>query len=246
LVGRDRRERRGRAYCGFAKRDILWEISFFVFWHLISASIVADRLTATPGEVTRLLIEFRNGRESASRLVSLVYDELRRIARSYMRKERREHTLTPTALVHEAYLKLIEQRAMNWQNRAHFFAVASRLMRRILIDYAREHRSGKRGGRIRRVSLDDAPPVFLADRCEELIALDEALSTLETSLPRQSRIVELRYFGGLTVEETAAVLGIAPKTVKRDWSVARVWLHREFLTNSDDGSRKVGEAGRNL
>jgi RNA polymerase sigma factor (TIGR02999 family) len=163
-----------------------------------------------------------------------------------MRKERREHTLTSTALVHEAYLKLVDQRAMNWQNRAHFFAVASRLMRRILVDYAREHRSVKRGGRTQRVSLEASPSVFLEARSEELMALDEALSRLEAALPRQSRIVELRYFGGLTVEETAEVLGIAPKTVKRDWSVARVWLYREISRKRKDESEQAGEAGGTL
>ena len=202
-------------------------------------------LADTPGEVTRLLIDLRNGREgSTSRLMAIVYNELHRLAKSYMRRERKEHTLQPTALVHEAYMKLVDKRELNWQNRAHFFAVAAQLMRRILVDYARGRQSAKRGGKECRLSLDDAPALFSNDRSEELLALDEALSRLGESAPRQSRTVELRYFGGLTVEETALALGVAPKTVKRDWSVAKAWLHREISRQRNHEPGTVGETGR--
>jgi RNA polymerase sigma factor (TIGR02999 family) len=201
-------------------------------------------LAGTPGEVTRLLNDLKQGKEdSVSKLMSLVYKELHRLAEGFMRREPREHTLQPTALVHEAYLKLVDQRAMNWQNRAHFFAVSARLMRRILVDHARGRRSAKRGGKERPVSLEDAPTLISLDRSDELLALDEVLKKLEETAPRQCRIVELRYFGGLTVEETASVLNVAPKTVKRDWSVARAWLHREISRHGKDESRAVGEAG---
>ncbi len=182
----------------------------------------------SPGEITLLLVKVRNGdREAESALVPLVYDELRRLARRYMRHERPDHTLQSTALVHEAYLKLIEQRETAWQNRAHFFGVASQLMRRILMDHARTKLAKKRGGSQQKISLDDAV-AFSPAQSEQFLAVDEALDRLSQLNPRQGRIVELRFFGGLTDEEVAEVLAISTRTVKRDWSVARAWLFREL------------------
>ena len=188
---------------------------------------------ATREEVTILLGQLAEGNDAAaSKLIPIVYDELRRLAGGYMRRERIDHTLQPTALVHEAYLKLIEQRAVDWQGRAHFFGIAAQVMRRILIDHARGHIRDKRGGGAIPVPLDDAL-LFSPERSSELIKLDESLERLAKLDPRQSRIVELRFFGGLTVEETADMLGISAKTVKRDWSMARAWLHGEMKTSGD-------------
>jgi len=185
-------------------------------------------MTPSREEVTGLLTAATVGDSKATeKLMPLVYTELRRLAAHYLRGERPDHTLQPTALVHEAYLQLVDQTEMRWQNRAHFVGVAAQLMRRILVDHARTRHSLKRGGRQARVSLDD---VFVAsdDRSDELLAIDEALTRLAAEDPQQSRIVELRFFGGLTVEETAEVIGISPATVKRDWNVARAWLYREL------------------
>lgn len=165
--------------------------------------------------------------QATDRLMTLVYAELRRLAAHYLRGERPDHTLQPTALVNEAYLQLIDQKDRRWQNRAHFVGVAAQLMRRILVDHARAHRAAKRGGRDVKVPLDDAF-IMSNERSEELLALDEALSRLATQDPQQSRIVELRFFGGLSVEEIAEVMAISTSTVKRDWSVARAWLYREI------------------
>ena len=185
------------------------------------------------GEVTQLLDELRRGnRDAEAKLVPLVYTQLRRLAAHYLRQERPDHTLQPTALVHEAYLRLVEQRRVQWQSRAHFFGVAAQLMRRILVDYARERQAGKRAGIERRISLEQVL-VFSQEKSGKLIALDEALQRLAQLDPRQSRIVELRFFGGLSVEETAEVVGISPRQVKRDWSVARAWLHGELTEGSD-------------
>lgn len=179
-------------------------------------------------DVTILLSELTKGNsEAASRLVPLVYEELRRIALRHMRRERADHTLQATALVHEAYLKLIEQRSVDWQSRAHFFGVASQAMRRILVDHARGNLRDKRGGGQRAIPLDEAL-VFSPAQSADLLELDVALHRLAELDPRQARIVELRFFGGLSVEEAAAVLGISPKTVKRDWSMAKAWLHGEL------------------
>lgn len=181
-----------------------------------------------PGDITLLLAELRAGNSSAeSRLLSLVYDELRRLARRYMRGERPDHTLQPTALVHEAYLRLAGQRGVDWQDRAHFFGVAAQLMRRILVDHARARNAEKRGGHEPRIALDDAL-AFTEEKCAELLALDEALSRLAQRDPRQARVVELRFFGGLSEDEAAEVLGISTRTLKRDWSVARAWLFKEI------------------
>jgi RNA polymerase sigma factor (TIGR02999 family) len=169
----------------------------------------------------------RGNKDAGEKLMPLVYDELRRLARRYMRKERQDHTLQATALVHEAYLKLVRQRAVDWQSRSHFFGIAAQLMRRILVDHARNHLREKRGGIKEILPLDEAL-VFSPERSEELMKLDEALDRLSKLDARQSRIVELRYFGGMSVEETSEVLGVSPKTVKRDWSVAKAWLHGEL------------------
>jgi RNA polymerase sigma-70 factor (ECF subfamily) len=179
-------------------------------------------------EVTILLAEVAKGnREAASKLVPLVYKEMRRLAGRYMRRERTNHTLQATALVHEAYLKLVEQRSVNWRSRAHFFGVAAQVMRHILIDHARGRLRAKRGGAKEAVALDEAF-VFSEEKSAELLAVDEAMQGLAKLDPRQSKVVEMRFFGGLTVEETAEALGISPITVKRDWSLARAWLYGEL------------------
>lgn len=208
----------------FKSIDLLLLVESGQFAQVKRGSVVQ---VSAPGEITRLLGELRAGRQdAASRLVPVVYGELRRMAAHYMRWERQDHTLQPTALVHEAYLRLVGQRE-DWRNRAHFFGVAAQLMRRILVDHARGHQAEKRGGAWPKVSLDEAF-VYSQEKSGELLAIDEALARLEQWDPRQSRIVELRFFVGLTVEETAEVLGVSPKTVKRDWSVARAWLRGEM------------------
>lgn len=193
-----------------------------------------------PKDVTVLLAELTKGdQRAASKLVPLVYDELRRLAGRYMRRERPDHTLQATALVHEAYLKMVQHPAVDWQNRAHFFGIAAQTMRHILVDHARGHLRDKRGGGQEAVPLDEAL-VFSPEKSHELMKLDEALDRLTAIDPRQGKIVELRFFGGLTVEETAEVLGISPKTVKRDWSVAKAWLHGELRRTDGDVSGAVG------
>jgi len=185
------------------------------------------------GEVTQLLADLCRGKqEVAPQLIPLVYEELRRLARHFMRLEGPGHTLQTTALIHEAYLRLVEQRETTWQNRAHFFAVAAQSMRRILVDHARASQTAKRGGNAEIISLDEEPIGFSQEKSGELIALDEALTRLADLSPRQTQIIELRFFGGLSVEETAEVLQIAPRTVKRDWRVARAWLHREVRNSN--------------
>jgi len=179
-------------------------------------------------EITELLIDWNNGAPDAlEALMPLVESELRRIAGNYMRHERSGHTLQTTALVNEAYLKLIDQRAVHWQNRAHFFALASQLMRRILLDHARAHNRGKRGGEAVHVDLNDVA-VISPEKSEELIALDETLRRLAMFDLTKSKIVEMRFFGGLTVNEVAEVLGIAPVTVAVHWRLAKAWLRREI------------------
>jgi RNA polymerase sigma factor (TIGR02999 family) len=178
--------------------------------------------------VTRLLLAVRNGdRTAEERLYEAVYDELHRIAARYMRRERPDHTLQVTALINQAYVDLVDQRDKDWQNRAHFYGVAANVMRRVLVDHARTHGTAKRGGRDQKVSLDHAVPLG-EEQSDELLALDEALGRLEQVDPRQSKIVELRFFGGLTEEETAQVLGVSSRTVKRDWRLARAWLYGEL------------------
>ena len=178
--------------------------------------------------VTQLLIGWSKGdKEALDSLLPLVYEELRKQAARYLRHERVGHTLQTTALIHEAYLKLVDQKNVHWQNRAHFFGIAAQLMRRILVDHARTKKRAKRGGSDIRVSFNDANVMGQA-RDLDIVALDEALSRLAEVDPQQSRIVELRFFSGLTVEETAEVMSISPATVKRDWSMAKAWLHREI------------------
>lgn len=189
-----------------------------------------------PGQnnVTMLLGQLTRGNEgAASKLIPLVYDELRRLAGSYMHRERSDHTLQPTALVHEAYLKLVEQRSVDWQGRAHFFAIAAQMMRRILIDHARAHLSEKRGAGEKPLPLDEAL-AFAPEQSLKLVRIDQSLERLAQIDPRQSKIVELRFFGGLTVEQTAEALGIAPRTVKRDWNVAKAWLQGDLKECHDN------------
>jgi RNA polymerase sigma-70 factor (ECF subfamily) len=197
-------------------------------------------LNITPGffmaqasaNVTELLIGWSNGdKDALDALMPVVYNELHRQASRYLRRERVGHTLQTTALIHEAYLRLIDQRSVHWQNRAHFYGIAAQLMRRILVDHARTKKRAKRGGSNVRVSLSDATLKSPGQNLD-IVALDEALERLAAIDAQQSRIVELRFFSGLTVEETAEVLSISPATVKRDWSMAKAWLHREVSRDS--------------
>jgi len=186
--------------------------------------------------VTRLLGDWRQGRADAlDELMPIVYDELRRLARRYLHHERPGHTLQATALVHEAYLRLVDQPGVSWQNRAHLYALAAQMMRRILVNYARDRTRLKRGGATTRLTLDKVVEAATA-RSVDLVALDDALEALATLDDQKSRIIELRYFGGLTIAETAAVLGVSPATVKNKWSVARAWLHRELRQRDHHGS----------
>jgi len=179
-------------------------------------------------ELTHLLLAWSQGeREALDRLIPVIYAELRRIAHSYIRGERRGNTLQTTALVNEAYLRLIDCSRVNWQNRAHFLAVSAQLMRRILIDYARSRGYQKHGGAMERISLKESQ-IVSAGRDPDLVELDEALQALAAVDARKSQVVELRFFGGMTAEETAEVLGVSPDTVLRDWKLARTWLAREM------------------
>ncbi len=190
--------------------------------------------TSSTHEITQLLVAWGAGDQVAlEKLTPLVYQELRRLAKRYMARENAGHILQPTALVNEAYLRLIEQKHVRWQNRAHFFGISAQLMRRILVDMARASRQTKRGGAARQVALDEALVISDAPG-EDLVALDEALQTLAAMDARKSRVVELRFFGGLSVEETAEVLHISPETVMRDWKLAKVWLHRELSKEKPD------------
>ena len=188
----------------------------------------AGRVVQTSSDiVTRLLAKWRAGDEKALEdLVPLVYDELRRMAHRYLRNERPDHTLQSTALVHEAYIRLLKQREKEFENRAHFLAIAAKLMRQILVEYARSRNAAKRDGG-RRLTLDDTVSL-VRGKSVDVIGIDDALKGLAMLDPLQSRIVELRFFGGLSIDETSSVLGIAPATVKRHWTTARVWLHHEL------------------
>jgi RNA polymerase sigma factor (TIGR02999 family) len=184
--------------------------------------------------VTRLLQAWSRGEhEALERLVPLVYQELHRLAHRYMRREREGHTLQSTALVHEAYERLVDLRGVNWQDRAHFFAVSAQTMRRILVDYARSRRYQKRGGDAPHVALDEAVALF-AERRHDIVALDDALSTLGRVDPRKAQVVEMRFFGGMSVKETAEVLHVSVDTVLRDWRLAKVWLLRELSNRGED------------
>ncbi len=179
--------------------------------------------------VTQLLVRWSDGdRVALEQLLPLVYDELRRIAARQLRGERGDHTLAPTALVHELYFRLVDQRRATWENRAHFFGLTAQLMRRILVDHARARHAGKRGGSATRVSIEHALDKADPAGAQEVLAIDQALVRLGELNPAQARIVELRFFAGLTVEETAHVIACSPRTVKREWRVARAWLFREL------------------
>ena len=192
-----------------------------------------DTPAVSQQRVTELLTRWSQGDDAAlAELTPLIYEELRRLAHHQMGGQRPDHTLQTTALVNEAYLRLVDWKNVEWQNRAHFFGVASQIMRRILVDYARAQHRAKRGGEALQVSLSQAAGLPVA-RVTDVVALDEALAALETLSARQSRVVELRYFGGLSLEETAEVLNVSVGTVRRDWSLARAWLYRELTARGD-------------
>lgn len=195
---------------------------------MLSSLNMSSPETATKHEVTDLLVEWSEGNvEALEELMPLVFDELRKLARSHFRREDEGHTLQPTALVHEVYMKLVDQRQVQWDNRSQFFAFAALLMRRILVDYAKGRRAAKRGGHVQKLSLDEAlgvpEPIDL-----DVLALDDALSQLAEIDSRQAKVVELRFFVGLTLDEIAEVLDVSTTTVKRDWRTARLWLYREI------------------
>jgi RNA polymerase sigma-70 factor, ECF subfamily len=190
--------------------------------------------TAPEEDVSTLLRAWSDGDQSAlDKLTPIVYDELRRLAAHYLSRERTGHSLQATALVNEAYLRLVDYKRMRWENRAHFFAVSAQLMRRILVDHARRHNL-KRGGGVQHVALEDTAVVG-GGRAENLVGLDDAMLALARIDPRKAHVVELRFFGGLSVEETAEVLKVSPVTVMRDWNTARAWLHREMGSGGRDG-----------
>ena len=192
-------------------------------------------------EISRLLQAWRRGnRKALDDLLPLVYDELHRQARRFLRRERQNHTLQPTALIHETYLKLVEQSRVSWQNREHFFAISANLMRRILVNYANARRRKKRGGAAELLDLDESILVFTKKTEVDLLSLDEALTRLGKMDKKQEQIVELRYFSGLTIEETAEVLGVSPATIKRDWRMTKAWLHRELSGENGRGGLAKG------
>jgi RNA polymerase sigma factor (TIGR02999 family) len=185
-------------------------------------------VTSEKADVTEILHAWNRGDpEAAARLMPFVYEELRRRATDCLRRERKDHTLQPTALVHEAYVKLVGQNRAEWKNRAHFCSVAAQLMRRILVKYAEAHKAGKRGGEMRKIYLDETRELA-QDRAPDLLALDEALKSLAGSHPRESEIVELKFFGGLNAKEIGEILNISTKTVLRDWQFAKAWLNRQL------------------
>lgn len=196
---------------------------------------MSDPVTASrEGDVSTLLRAWSDGDQNAlDQLTPIVYDELRRLAGHYLRRERTGHSLQATALVNEAYLRLVDYKRMRWENRAHFFAVSAQLMRRILVDHARRHNL-KRGGNVQHVAFEDTA-VLGGGRQENLVALDDALQALARIDPRKAQVVELRFFGGLSVEETAEVLKVSTVTVMRDWNTARTWLYREMGGGAGDG-----------
>jgi RNA polymerase sigma-70 factor, ECF subfamily len=195
-------------------------------------------MDASPGKVTQLLKAMRMGdSRAADDLLPLVYAELHRLAKAYMRRERPEHTLQATALINEAYLRLVREHA-DWNNRAHFIGVAANVMRRVLVDHARSHKAGRRAGGLKRVEMSD--DLFISVEQLDAVALvDEALTKLAKAKPRQAQVVELRYFGGLSVEQIGDLLGIAPRSVKRDWSLARIWLFRELRPEEQRSESKT-------
>lgn len=187
-------------------------------------------------DLTQMLLKLSEGNtQVVDDILPLIYGELRNLAGNYLRRERSDHTLQPTALVHEAYLKLIDQKQVKWQNRAHFFGIAANIMRRILVDYARQHKAEKRGGDAEKMPLEEEIVIVASGKSAELLALDEALETLAEIDPQKSKIVELRYFGGLSVEETAEVLGVSEITVKRHWRMAKAWLYGQLSNTNESG-----------
>ena len=185
-------------------------------------------MAATQNEVTELLRQWQSGDQSAlDKLTPLVYDELHRLAHQYLNRERSDHTLQTTALVNEAYLRLVKESDIDWEGRAHFFAVSARVMRHILVDYARQHTAAKRGREFQKVVRDDEALLF-TERAAELVALDEAMRALQQIHPRQSQVVELRYFGGLNNKEASKVMNVSETTIERDWRFAKAWLYREL------------------
>lgn len=185
-----------------------------------------------PSEITQMLIELTDGnQEVVNQILPHIYDELRRLAGSYLRRERSNHTLQPTALVHEAYMKLIDQKRVKWQNRAHFFGIAAQVMRRILLDHARKHQADKRGGEAEKLPIEEEILIVSHDKSSELIALDDALQSLASMDEQKARIVELRYFGGLSIEETAEVMGVSVPTINRQWRMAKAWLYSQVSNN---------------
>ena len=192
-------------------------------------------MTPSPQHVTQLLNDWSGGDQSArDKLMPLVYDELHRLAHRYMKRESPGHTLQTSALVNEAFVKLVDQRNVRWQNRAHFFGIAAQMMRRILVDYARSRSTAKRGGGAAQISLDESL-IVSNERTAEIVNVHEALERLAEFDARKSQIVELRFFGGLSIEETAEVLGVSPGTVMRDWTMAKAWLHRELGSDGLQG-----------
>lgn len=191
-------------------------------------------VTLSQNQVTQLLLDWSNGDKAAlDKLVPVVYQELRRLAAYYMRRERPGHTLQTSALVNEAYMRLVDYSQMRWQSRAHFFAIAAQAMRRILVEHARKRHFAKRGGGAVKVSFDEAA-IVSQEQASDLVALDDALTSLEVMDERKARIVELRYIGGLSIEETAEVLAISPATVQREWRAAKAWLYREIKEGAKD------------
>jgi len=201
-------------------------------------------------EVTELLVAWTAGDKAAlDELMPVVYDELRRLAKNHLSRERPDHTLQTTALVHEAYLRLVDQKSVNWQNRAQFFGIAAQMMRRILINHAKDRQAKKRQGYATKVSLDQQPPTvsldeavsFFEKREVDLMALDQALNDLAILDPQQTRVVELRFFGGLTIDEVSSVLGISPATTKREWDSAKLWLRRQLNIGGNSLPRNAGD-----
>lgn len=188
--------------------------------------------TTSPQDVTQILRNWQDGdSDAAARLMPLVYEELRRLARNYLQRERADHTLQATALVHEAYLRMVDEKSANWKDRAHFYGIAARLMRQILVDHARAHNAAKRGGLEQKLTLDEARELPMKETVE-LVALDGALQDFAQTYPRKSEVVELKFFGGLDMKEISEVLQVSEKTVLRDWSFAKLWLCRALSENA--------------
>lgn len=217
--------------------------AFCAFLWLTLLRFFVAEFRAMPQEVTQLLADWGKGDRSAlDKLLPLVHSELRRIAQRQMNQERAGHTLQATALVNEAYLKLVGQQEFEWHNRAHFFAVCAQVMRHILIDHARAHARDKRGGGAIQISLNDVA-VIAEEQASYFVALDEALRLLENLDPQKGRIVELRYFGGLSIEETADVLNISPRTVRREWQRSKAWLYRMITEGTENETRPLAKSG---